>query len=296
MKNITKAIAAIALSGTIFTTTFTPVTNQSSEASAKETTISQIATVAGKTPVYAKTKDIQNKKPVIKLGANVYVKKLDTATINGEQYYLIKYDNRLAFQKGKTDKYSTKIGYVKASDMKTVAHTYGPLKKLTNYNLLPEDSFSSTKRYKLKKDTWLNESPRFDQVGKAELYEKDDIFIKTGTRDISNTPYIVANSFLEKVYVKKSLLTPDFATNVKNYSAKQQKVTYKIKSKAALRESYGIDSNLSLLSSDFKIGTKLNVVKEATYKGKRYVYVKNIDVDASNNFTQGWLLKSRITK
>lgn len=294
MKAWTKALGTLALSGALFTTTFTPLAPQPvAQAAQKEKTITQMATFAGGTPVYAKFKDVAANKVALKLPGNVYVKKIDTVTIGDDRYYLVKYDNRIAYLNGKAENYTTALGYINISDMKLVEHTYTPIKK-TKYYQLKDYDFSYTERYAFKKTGFYEQSGRFDQVGEAVYYEKNDVLPLAGERDITYVKYAVLKDSHNLVYAKKSALKKDFATNVKNYTKKQQKVKYVVKKNTNLRNSYGTSPHIPLLNDTLKKGTTFNITKEVTYKGKRFVYAKNLSLDPNSNFTEGWIIKDRV--
>lgn len=294
MKTWTKALGTLALSGALFTTTFTPLAQQPvAHAAQTEKKITQLATLADATPVYAKFNDVAAKKVALKLTKNVYVKKVDTVTIGDDRYYLVKYDNRVAYLKGNAEEYTTAHGYIKVSDIKKVVHTYSPIKK-TKYAHLKADDVSYTERYAFKKDGFYESTGRFDQVGEAEYFEKNEALPLVGEREIDGVKYAILKNEFEVAYAKKSALKKDFATNVKNYTKAQQKVKYVVKKDTNLRDSYGTSYHIAIRNDILKKGTTFNITKEATYKGTRFVYAKNLSLNPKSNYTEGWIIKDRI--
>lgn len=290
--SITKMLGAALLAGTLVTTTYTPFTSeQTAIAKSANTTITQVKGNKG-AALYSSVANVKKGKVKNKLADNYYLQIIKTVKINNESYYYVRY-----MDESKLETYADYVTYVdetyryiKVSDTKKIKHVYSPL---VNIRKAPEIGSSETKRFKMKKAFSTSSVARFDRPDKITYYKKNQFVFKLGERKIDGVPYaLVTHPFADQAYVKQSLLVPDNATNVKNYNAKQRKVTYRTTKATQLRDSYGTFMQMEL-GDGVKKDQKFHVYKEVTYEGKQYVYVKLIN--AKMVVSKGWLIKDYTT-
>lgn len=296
MKSL-KIIGALLLAGTLVTTTYSPTAEgTTAQAKTTNTTITQVVGFKGAN-LYTTFDQAAAGKVKNQLSSNSYLQILDQLTINGEAFYRVSYGDfsEVTNLSSYIMDYKTPTRYIKVSDTKKVKHVYSPI---VNKHAPHGGAYADTKRWKVTKSTPASTVARFDRPAENFYYQKNMYGFKLGERTIDGVPYTILYSVIGEsgAYVKTSLLAPDNATNVKKYTKQQQKVTYKTVKATALRYSYGIDTPTFQLGDILKKGQTLRVYKEATYKGKKYVYVKLTNAEKDRYYDKGWVLKKRITK
>lgn len=316
-----KTASAAVLTGTLLVSSYTPFTAKANTTSVqlkstdkedvKVTT--QVKTTTA-TNVYAKYADIKKGKVAHTLPAGTYIKKTDTVELNGKKYYSITYSNahEITSKKDFDKNFDIFKGYVKVSDTLKEKVTISGYDSLfsswddieeADLNKFVKSYIGNTTRTVVTKNTISNSfSPRFDNFEDAVFFDftkKGEILIFSDKIKINNKTYYVGIT-QETLVMIPATSTKKIKTPTKVYTTAERKVSYKVTKDTFTRLSFGKE----FLTSDYamdkvKAGTKVQVLKEVTADGKKYVFIKlkYSKKQLDEGYTPyGWILKDRIKK
>ena len=128
---------------------------------------------------------------------------------------------------------------------------------------------------------------------------KGEILVLADTMKINNKKYYVGIT-QETITTVPVSSTKKVKTPTKVYTAAERKASYKVTKDTFTRLSFG----KRFLTEDYaldkiKTGTKVQVLKEVTADGKKYVFIKQkySKKQLEDGYTPyGWILKDRIKK